>query len=383
MRLPIVLALSLLFSGVAIAQKERKKRKPTDTGPPPEVPLPSGPRLREISSADRSFPILIGASSNEKSWGTESETIINREFGFVTPGNAYKQSAIHPEPGVWKWAKADEWVERCAANRQIMRLHGPISPQCSTWAKDDARTGDELRENLREFMTALCQRYNDSAHVRWMDVVNETVTREGEWFGPREGSDKWENPWTKIGFDETHELKPPLYIKLAFEIANEHAPNLRQMINQHGDMEKPMWQKIAKTVIYLREQGLRVDGIGWQAHVNAGFEKDPENMKNLNAMIRWAHSNDLEFHVTENTVWLKKEYENDYDAQTETFRAILRTLIAHRDSGVVTWNAWQIRDSETQHPEWQGCLFDTEGQPKKAYYAIQSELEEVSRELRN
>ena len=37
------------------------------------------------------------------------------------------------------------------------RLHGPISPQCSKWAKDDSRTAEELKQNLFEYMTAQCK----------------------------------------------------------------------------------------------------------------------------------------------------------------------------------------------------------------------------------
>jgi len=308
-------------------------------------------------------------------WGTESETILDREFGYVTPTNEFKQSAVHPEPGVWKWNKADAWVAHCQKQRQIMRLHGPISPQCSDWAKDDSRTAEELKQNMEEYMTTLCKRYNGVAHVRWMDVVNETVTREGEWFGPKEGIDSWENPWPQIGFDETDPLRPPLYIKRAFEIANRHAPKIKLIYNQHGGMEKPMWRKVCKTILYLRKQGLRVDGVGWQAHIDVGFEKDPENMKNLNALIAWAHRHDLEFHVTENNVWLKKDRQGDYEAQAATFRAILETLMAHRKTGVVTWNAWLVRDNEGKHPDWEGTLFNAEGQPKASYYAIQQVLQ--------
>lgn len=105
-----------------------------------------------------------------------------------------------------------------------MRLHSAISPQCSKWAKSDERTPEELKQNLQEYVTDVCKRYDGQPHVRWMDVVNETVSRNGEWFGPREGNDRWENPWHQIGIDETHPLKPPAYIKMAFELANKHAP---------------------------------------------------------------------------------------------------------------------------------------------------------------
>jgi GH35 family endo-1,4-beta-xylanase len=380
----LVIVASFVTGVQNVVAAKPGKRKYRDRLPkvsaPPTVPLPSGKRLRILAPVRRSAPILIGAASNAAYWGTESETILNREFGFVTPGNDFKQSAIHPEPDVWRWAKADDWIRRCEENDQVIRLHGPISPQCSKWTVEDDRTAKELEHNLREFMTELCKRYNKKQCVRWMDVVNETVTREGEWFGPKPGTEKWENPWTKIGFDESDPLRPPLYIKQAFEITNRHAPRIKQLINQHGDMEQAMWRKVAATVVYLRKAGLRVDGIGWQAHVDAGFEKETDNIKNLHAMISWAHRNDLEFHVTENTVWLKGDMAGNYEAQAATYQAILQTLVEHSDTGIVTWNAWQIRDTETQNPDREGCLFDAQGNAKPAYFAIQKQLAKLAKQ---
>ncbi len=261
-----------------------------------------------------------------------------------------------------------------------MRLHAPISPQCSAWAEDDSRTRAELMQNLEEYVTEVCKRYNGKSHVRWMDVVNETVSSNGEWFGPRPGTGKWENPWTQIGFDETHPLKPPLYIKRAFELANQNAPNLKLLINQHAGMEQPMWDKVRGLVLYLREKNLRIDGIGWQSHVDAGWEKDPNNMRHLNELITWAHKNRLEFHITENTVWMKQNDAANREAQAATFAAIVRTLIEHRNEGVVSWNAWQLRDSDTKKPDKLGTMFDENGEPKPSYFAVQSELKRLTRE---
>ena len=44
---------------------------------------------------------------------------------------------------------------------------------------EDHRTPEELEQNLIEYMTAQCQRYDAYEHVKWMDVVNETITTKG------------------------------------------------------------------------------------------------------------------------------------------------------------------------------------------------------------
>ena len=332
--------------------------------------------LRSFSAPGREFPLLIGAASNASYWDTDTYQTLNSEFAYITPGNDFKQSAIHPSPKKWKWKVADEWVQRCKQNGQIMRLHSAIGPQCSKWAKSDDRTADELKENLIQYVRATSKRYNDQPHVRWIDVVNETVSRNGEWFGPREGDDRWENPWPQIGIDESHPLKPPVYIKLAFKTANKHALNIKQLINQHGDMEPAMWDKIKGLVEYLQDDGIRVDGIGWQAHINTGFENDPDQIQRLHSLISWAHARKLEFHVTEFTCWIRKEEKDapvtadDLQDQAKTYRAILDVLHEHSDAGVVTWCAWQIKDTETERHHLRGNLFDGDGKPKPAYDAV-------------
>jgi GH35 family endo-1,4-beta-xylanase len=329
-------------------------------------------------------PLLVGGTISATLLGTSAETILNREFQFITPANAFKQTTVHPEPGQWNWKKADMWVDRCESRGEWMRLHACVSPQCSAWAEEDHRTAEELLQVLEEYVEGVSKRYGSRRHVRWMDVVNETVTRQGDWFGPKPGVGKWQNPWTQIGFDETHPLRPPLYIKRAFEIAHQHAPNIKLLYNQHGGMEPEAWNRVRATVTYLKEKGVRVDGIGWQGHVDTGFEKDPANMKQLHELITWSHANDLEFHVTENTVWIRDgASDTNLQAQAATFRAIVKALLAHCREGVVTWNVWQMRDIDPQRGNLMGTLFDKDGNPKPSYYAVQQELLNFRQQLAN
>lgn len=340
------------------------------------LPIPDGRRIRVI--VDEQYPdgnVYIGGTTGWNKRPGGSGEAMDREFSYVTPENDFKHATINPSPGVWNWELGDAWVKLCAEENQVLRLHSPISPQASRWAREDDRTAEELEKSMTEFMTKLCQRYDQYPHVKWIDVVNETVSREGEWFGPRPGTDKWENPWPKMGYDDSHRLKPPRYIKLAFEIATKHAPNTKLIVNQHGGMEGPAWNKIKKLVKYLRDQGLRVDGIGWQAHVNLGFEKEGNNMKRLSALIDWAHANQLSFHVTENNVWLRGE--KDYQAQAETFGAILKALLEKRHTGIVTWNVWNLSDGDpwSEMKAFDGSIFFRDYQAKPAYYALQKLLE--------
>ena len=131
------------------------------------------------------------------------------------------------------------------------------------WVKDDERTKEELTLILDEYFIELCKKVNKESVVRWMDVVNETVLRNGSWFAEKPGNTKWENPWTQIGINEDGY---PKYIVRAFEIANKHAPNVKLVFNHNGGMEKVMGKGYRNYCLF-ESKGLRVDAIGWQAHL--------------------------------------------------------------------------------------------------------------------
>lgn len=232
---------------------------------------PAGRRLKDIVA--EKYPegnLLIGGTTGSWALGKSTGIILDREFSYVTPENEFKQRIIHPDnTNTWNWEAADLWIDHVAHTGQILRIHAPIGPQCSKWAQEDERTAEELEQNLRDFMKAICQRYNGKTGFRYLDVVNETVSTEGLWFGPKPGFG-WENPWTKIGSDDDKN-QTPLYLKYAFEIATEYAPDLKLIYNQHADYIFQLdWNLIKETVLYLRDQGLRVDDIGCQAHFNVG-----------------------------------------------------------------------------------------------------------------
>ncbi len=343
--------------------------------PQGEPPVPAGRRLRAIVAdryADNS--IILGATVGSSAFGSPMGLILDREFSYVTPENDFKQAVIHPKNGQeWNWERADAWVSYIAENGQVLRMHGPVSPQCSMWAKQDYRTAVELDEAMRAFMRALCERYNGTPGFEYLDVVNETVVNGG-WHTDKPGT-RWECPWYKIGLGADPN-GTPLYITAAFEIAQQYAPDVKFIYNHHEPpTNTASWELIKATVLYLRTLGLRVDGIGWQAHIDAGSES-LEGKRALEALIDWAQANALEFHVTEASAWLKHGHtQADQEVQGATYRAILDILLKKRFGGKVGWNTWHVSDAHTWHAEWHPAIFDAKYVAKPAYYAIQDALE--------
>lgn len=319
--------------------------------------------------------LLVGATLNYRELGTVKESLFLKNFTYITPANAAKQTKVHPKPNVWDWSAIDEFIAFAEKNALQVRLHGPISPQASRWAKTDTRTAAELEKNMVEFATAFAKKFNNVAVVKWMDVVNETILSDGNWFGPKPGVDQWENPWLQMGLDENGY---PKYILKAFEIATKHATNIQLVYNQNSGMDEVMWDKVKETILYLRSKGYRVDGVGWQAHLLLGakrkdFVKNTDaTMKKLANLIDWAHANDLAFHVTELDYLVKpgKELSSERLLQKRVYQAIVDVLLEKSKNGVVTLNLW---DLGVRHKEGVGdfqSIYDKNFKPTPAFEVI-------------
>ena len=330
----------------------------------------------EQSKRKKSSNVLVGATLNYRELNTIKEKLFLKDFNYLTPANAAKQSRVHPNPTVWKWQQIDDFINFSKKHNIQVRLHGPISPQASKWAKQDYRTAEELEAIMIEFTTAFAKKFNNEPTVKWMDVVNETILPNGKWFGPKKGTNKWENPWLKIGLDENGF---PLYILKSFEIATKHATNIKLVYNQNAGMQKTLWDKLKKTVLYLRSKGYRVDGIGWQAHIGlssstkALIENTDEELRKLSDLIDWAHENNLEFHVTELDYFIEDNNKlvEGRKKQAEFYKKLIETLNEKTKSGVVTLNLWDlgVRTKKGKEGSFHS-IYDSEFNPTPAYKSI-------------
>ena len=87
---------------------------------------------------------VFGATLNYYQLNTNVEELFLNEFDYTTPENSFKQTIVHPEPDLWDWTRVDAFLDFATKNNIKMRVHGPVGPQSSTWAKDDSRTINEL-----------------------------------------------------------------------------------------------------------------------------------------------------------------------------------------------------------------------------------------------
>ena len=322
---------------------------------------------------------VIGATLNLNELNTQKSNLFLKDFTYLTPANAAKQTIIHPKPNIWNWARINEMLDFANLHNLDLRIHGPIGPQSSKWIKDDIRTSDELMINLVEFMTESCIKFSKEPSVKWMDVVNETILSSGKWHGPKPGNNKWENPWLKIGLDEN---EFPVYILKSFEIATKLAPNISLVFNQNAGFQPRLWDKLKKSVKYIRSKGYRVDGIGWQGHLllsksTYSFVNDlDKGIKDLSNLIDWAHENDLDFHVTELDYFVedKSNLNNDLLDQKMIYSRIIKLLKDKSKNGIVTLNFWDMGERFKKGKGYFQSIYSKELEPNPSYELLNNIL---------
>ena len=376
------IVLLLLVIMINFSCKDNELPPPIVIKKPPVV-IDNTLTIKQILATN--FPnsnFYFGCITNDKFLGdgNAKAAIFNNEFSYSTPENQFKQQWVYGTPGyAWNSTAYEGLISMARVNKQVVRAHCPISPQSSKWALDDARTPTELNSMATEFMTRMCQSLEANKDVvKWMDVVNETVATStisdskftyaaGDWFGPLLGTSSWENPWIIIGQEDVTNLKVPLYIENAFNIAKTYAPNIKKLYNQHGRSFDPApWDRIKKTVLYLRSKGCVVDAVGWQAHISPGFEKDPANIIGLNAIIDWCYANNLEFHITELDIKLGNVPDTAFKTQevaiADTYAAIVKVMLKKIGKGAVGINCWSFNDRPSTSDATAG-LYDVNNKP--------------------
>ena len=131
--------------------------------------------FKKIVADNYNSDFKFGATLNYFQLNSNVEELFLKEFNYTTPENSFKQTIVHPEPGVWNWTRVEAFLDFANTKNIEIRVHGPIGPQSSTWAKEDNRTPEELSQLYEEFLIELCKKINGESKVKWMDVVNETI----------------------------------------------------------------------------------------------------------------------------------------------------------------------------------------------------------------
>ena len=253
----------------------------------------------------------------------------------VTTENALKMEPTRPEQGVFHFWEADKIIQY--SQELGIQVHGHAASyhlQNPDWLVNGSFSDNELADILENHVSTLAQRYE--GQLISLDAANEAYC-DGYNCGP----------WCALGNN---------YTQISFESAQNSAsyPIIYNSIFSSDDE--------CTQALNLLDQGL-VDGIGIELHLNSGgWEARLARMDVFLDQIRqhggWARFSEVGVLADEQT-------------QATVYAAITALAVKHSDI-VKDFVVWGITDEVA----WRGpvTLFDYDGQPKPAYYAVVEEL---------
>ncbi|WP_220494796.1 endo-1,4-beta-xylanase [Lacibacter sediminis] len=190
-----------------------------------------------------------------------SQDIVIKHFNTITVENVMKAALINPEPGVFNFKPADDFVAFGENHKMFIIGHTLVwHNQCPAWfftnANGKPNTKEEQIERLRSHIQTVAGRYAGRVHA-W-DVVNEVMGEDGN-YRPT----TWVNAF---GNGDT-------LVKYAFKFAAQYAPNTELYYNDFNAWRPAKRDGIVRLVKMLQKEGIRIDGVGMQGHWGLNYPK--------------------------------------------------------------------------------------------------------------
>ena len=207
---------------------------------------------------------LIGSAVNSSIVSGRDQSsldIVIQQFNTITSENVLKAGSINPQPAIYNFTPADEFVEFGERNNMFIIGHTLVwHNQTPDWFFQDENGNPKTREALiarmREHIQTVAGRY--AGRIDAWDVVNEVIDNDGSY-----------RPTTWVnGIGNGDDL-----VKLAFKFANEFAPEAELYYNDFNAWRPAKRDGIVRLVKMLQEDGIRIDGVGIQGHWGLNYPK--------------------------------------------------------------------------------------------------------------
>ncbi|GLW64097.1 beta-xylanase [Actinomadura rubrobrunea] len=220
------------------------------------------PTLGELAAAKGRY--FGSATDNPELSDAPYVSILSSEFTSITPGNAMKWESTEPQRGRFDFAKGDEIVELAQRNGQQVRGHTLVwHSQLPSWVSDGGFSAEELRSILRNHVTTVASHYKGKV-VHW-DVVNEPLNEDGT--------------LRDTVFSRT---LGESYIAEALRAARAADPDAKLYINDYNiDGIGAKSDGMYRLVKSLKEQGVPLDGVGFQGHLALQYGFPSRMQENL------------------------------------------------------------------------------------------------------
>jgi len=174
-----------------------------------------------------------------------------------------------PQKGVFDYTEGEVVAKLAAETGKSLRCHALVwHSQLSPWFTATNWTADALREALISHVTNVATHWKGRCYA-W-DVVNEALDEDGS--------------YRKSVF---YNVLGPEFIKIAFKAAAAADPTTKLYYNDYG-IERPnnKSEGVKRIVKLLQDDGIRIDGVGLQAHLHA--ETHPTAAEHIAVMKSYA-----------------------------------------------------------------------------------------------
>ncbi|MFD0750109.1 endo-1,4-beta-xylanase [Mucilaginibacter calamicampi] len=264
----IVLAAAAVATTLCYMQCSPKVTPTTASGATPTAAATPNttPQLDQSKGLKDYFKdyFLVGVAVGSRSIQQDSALMI-REFNSVTAENDMKMGVIHPTEDTYNWKNADNIVAFAERHKMKIRGHNLLwHTQAAEWmfvGPDGKPASKELLlKRLKDHIFAVAGRYKGKIYA-W-DVVNEAIDdTQDSTIVYRTGTTKTQKPSQFWGI-----FQSPEFIDAAFRFAHEADPKAKLYYNDYSSERPAKREKIFKVVKRLKDNGVPIDGVGFQGH---------------------------------------------------------------------------------------------------------------------
>ncbi|MCL6592025.1 MAG: endo-1,4-beta-xylanase, partial [Firmicutes bacterium] len=316
---------------------------------------PTGTRLKDIQSR-----VLIGtefpSNFNSLSDTATFTSVAAAEFNMVTPENAMKWDATEPSQNNFTYGDADRLVSW--AQSHGWKIHGHTlvwHSQTPSWVQN--LSASALQSAMYNHIDNVMGHFKGKIVV-W-DVVNEAFNEDGSY-----RASFWYN---KLGKS---------FIENAFIRARAADPGAKLIYNDYNLEATGSKSNAAYNMLKdFKSRGIPVDGIGFQMHLDIQYSFNYNDF--ASNMQRFADLG-LEIYITEMDVRVSSNPSSaELQTQADYYKGVIQKCMAQ--PAVKAIQIWGFTDKYSWVPQTfpgrgAALIFDSNYNPKPAYYAVQTAL---------
>ena len=198
---------------------------------------------------------LIGTALNaDQVMGKDPKAmaIVKQNFNSIVAENLFKWQFIHPKPDTFAFGEQDQFVKFGEENNMYIVGHVLVWHSQTPWWVFQDENGEPaskelLLKRMENHIKTVVGRYK--GQIDGWDVVNEALEADGSYR---------KSPWFNIIGEE--------YIEKAFQFAHEADPAAELYYNDFDMWKTSKATGVERIVNNLKAKGIRIDGLGIQAH---------------------------------------------------------------------------------------------------------------------